>query len=141
MNKEIIGRKQEQENLIRFMDSNESEFIAIYGRRRVGKTFLVRKLLGEHFAFYVTGMDNVTMQDQLLNFTLELRKFSGKDIPVPENWLYAFEALCRYIETLPTGKKIIFIDEGKIVESNTPSEFFDNPKAERLKEFLQNTEV
>ena len=42
MNKEIIGRKQEQENLIRFMDSNESEFIAIYGRRRVGKTFLVR---------------------------------------------------------------------------------------------------
>lgn len=111
MNKEIIGRKQEQENLIRFMDSNESEFIAIYGRRRVGKTFLVRKLLGEHFAFYVTGMDNVTMQDQLLNFTLELRKFSGKDIPVPENWLYAFEALCRYIETLPTGKKIIFIDE------------------------------
>ena len=111
MNKDIIGRKKEQESLIRFMDSDESEFIAIYGRRRVGKTFLVRKLLGDQLAFYVTGMDNVTMQDQLLNFTLELRKFSGKDIPVPENWLYAFEALSQYLESLPDEKKIIFMDE------------------------------
>lgn len=44
MNKDIVGRKKEQESLIRYMNSEESEFIAIYGRRRVGKTFLVRKL-------------------------------------------------------------------------------------------------
>ena len=108
MNKDIIGRIKEQETLLRLMDSGESEFIAIYGRRRVGKTFLVRKLLGDQFSFYVTGMDNVTMQDQLLNFTLELRKFSGQDISVPENWLYAFETLSQYLDSLPDGKKIIF---------------------------------
>ena len=39
------------------------------------------------------------MQEQLLNFTLELRKFSGKDIPVPENWLYALDALSQYLES------------------------------------------
>ena len=61
MNKDIVGRKKEQESLIRYMNSEESEFIAIYGRRRVGKTFLVRKLLGDQFSFYITGMDNVTM--------------------------------------------------------------------------------
>ena len=111
MNKDIIGRIKEQETLLRLMDSGESEFIAIYGRRRVGKTFLVRKLLSDQFSFYVTGMDNVNMQDQLLNFTLELRKFSGKDVSVPENWLYAFEMLSQHLESLPDGKKIIFMDE------------------------------
>ena len=53
MNKDIVGRKKEQESLIRYMNSEESEFIAIYGRRRVGKTFLVRKLLGDQFSFYI----------------------------------------------------------------------------------------
>lgn len=111
MIKDIIGRKKECELLNQYIDSNESEFIAIYGRRRVGKTFLIRKMFGERLAFYMTGMDNVTMQDQLLNFTLELRKFSGKDIPVPENWLYAFNSLATYLESLPNGNKIIFMDE------------------------------
>lgn len=111
MIKDIIGRKKEYELLNQYIDSNESEFIAIYGRRRVGKTFLIRKMFGERLAFYMTGMDNVTMQDQLLNFTLELRKFSGKDIPVPENWLYAFNSLATYLESLPNGNKIIFMDE------------------------------
>lgn len=111
MIKDIIGREKERELLNQYIDSNESEFIAIYGRRRVGKTFLIRKMFGERLAFYMTGMDNVTMQDQLLNFTLELRKFSGKDIPVPENWLYAFNSLATYLESLPNGNKIIFMDE------------------------------
>lgn len=111
MIKDIIGREKERELLNQYIDSNESEFIAIYGRRRVGKTFLIRKMFGERLAFYMTGMDNVTMQDQLLNFTLELRKFSGKDIPVPENWLYAFNSLSTYLESLPNGNKIIFMDE------------------------------
>lgn len=111
MIKDIIGREKEQELLNQYIDSNESEFIAIYGRRRVGKTFLIRKMFGERLAFYMTGMDNVTMQDQLLNFTLELRKFSGEDISVPENWLYAFNSLATYLESLPNGNKIIFMDE------------------------------
>lgn len=79
MNKNnIIGRKREQEELLQWADSTQSEFIAVYGRRRIGKTFLIRKLFGPELAFYVTGMDNVTMQDQLLNFTVALRQYTGK---------------------------------------------------------------
>lgn len=72
MKGEIVGRIKEQKDLKEYMASKSSEFIAIYGRRRVGKTFLVREMLGDDFAFYVTGMDNVSMQDQLLNFNLAL---------------------------------------------------------------------
>jgi hypothetical protein len=112
MIKDIIGRRKEITELQSFVASDESEFIAVYGRRRIGKTFLVRKILGEQFSFYVTGMDNVTMDEQLLNFTLELRKYSGNDfLPVPDNWMIAFDSLIRYLEKLPEGKKILFIDE------------------------------
>lgn len=112
MKKDIIGREKEQKELRSWIDSDDSEFIAVYGRRRIGKTFLVRKLFGSDFAFYVTGLDNVTLQEQLLNFTVELRKFSGNDdLDVPENWLLAFVELSKYLEKLPKGKKIIFIDE------------------------------
>ena len=108
----IIGRKREQEELLQWADSTQSEFIAVYGRRRIGKTFLIRKLFGPELAFYVTGMDNVTMQDQLLNFTVALRQYSGKEeIDVPDNWILAFVELSRYLSQLPQGKKIIFIDE------------------------------
>lgn len=112
MDKSIVGREKEQRQLTDWVNSEESEFIAIYGRRRVGKTFLVRKLLGNQFTFYVTGLDNVTMQEQLLNFTLALRKYAADDaIPVPANWLLAMNTLERYLEQLPAGRKIIFIDE------------------------------
>lgn len=112
MRNDIVGREKEQKELLQWTDSNDSEFIAVYGRRRVGKTFLVRKLFGSDFAFYVTGLDKVTMQEQLLNFTIELRKYSGNDdLPVPDNWLLAFVELSKYLATLPQGRKIIFIDE------------------------------
>jgi hypothetical protein len=112
MIKDIIGRRKEITELQSFVASYESEFIAVYGRRRIGKTFLVRKILGEQFSFYVTGMDNVTMDEQLLNFTLELRKYSDNDfLPVPDNWMIAFDSLIRYLEKLPESKKILFIDE------------------------------
>lgn len=111
MKTEIVGRVKEQKELKEYMASKSSEFIAIYGRRRVGKTFLVRELLGDNFAFYVTGMDNVSMQEQLLNFNLSLRRISGKEWAVSSNWLLAFDQLISYLESLPKGKKIIFMDE------------------------------
>ncbi|WP_244440328.1 hypothetical protein [Bacteroides rodentium] len=92
MKTEIVGRIREQKALMEYMDSKESEFIAIYGRRRVGKTFLVREMLGDSFAFYVTGVDNVSMQEQLLNFNLALRKSSGKEWTIAPNWLLAFDS-------------------------------------------------
>lgn len=111
MKTKIVGRQKEQKELMEYIASDSSEFIAIYGRRRVGKTFLVRELLGDAFAFYVTGMNNVTMPEQLLNFNLALRKSSGREWTTPANWLLAFDQLVSYLESLPQGKKIIFMDE------------------------------
>lgn len=55
MNKLFIGREKEQELLRRYLDSNQSEFIAVYGRRRVGKTFLIQKVVGDNYAFIFSG--------------------------------------------------------------------------------------
>ena len=68
----MIGRKQEIELLEQAYHSNRSEFIAIYGRRRVGKTFLVRQLFADKFAFTYSGMPNVSTKIQLHNFYREL---------------------------------------------------------------------
>lgn len=86
-NKTIIGREKEQQILQRCLDSEESEFVAIYGRRRVGKTYLVRRFFNDNFAFFLTGMDNVSMQDQLTNFAFALEKYAQTEIKVPKNWL------------------------------------------------------
>lgn len=108
----IIGREKEQKELLQWIGSDDSEFIAIYGRRRIGKTFLIRKLFDNQFAFYVTGLDNVTIEEQLLNFTIALRNYFDDDtIDIPKNWLLAFVTLSKYLDRLPQGQKIIFIDE------------------------------
>ena len=52
----IIGRKREQEELMRIFHRKSAQFVAIYGRRRVGKTYLVRELFKDDFAFYHTGV-------------------------------------------------------------------------------------
>lgn len=110
MNKLFIGREKEQLLLNQYLDSDQSEFIAIYGRRRIGKTFLIQKVVGNNYAFYVAGMNNVNMHTQLANFTAGLQKKGFKTKSV-KNWLDAFIALENYLETLPEGRKIIFIDE------------------------------
>ena len=106
----LIGRQKEQQLLSKYLDSGRSEFIAIYGRRRVGKTFLVRKMLGKDFCFKMTGMENVNQQEQLTNFYMALSKvypFAGQC----RNWLEAFDQLERYLESITTKIKTIFIDE------------------------------
>lgn len=100
------------EELKRWVESERSEFIAIYGRRRVGKTFLVRKALKNQFAFHFSGSYGENRNTQLLNFTLALREQSGNpEIPVPANWTLAFEELKTYISKIDDKKKIIFLDE------------------------------
>lgn len=110
MNKLFIGREKEQRLLKEYIDSDQSEFIAVYGRRRVGKTFLIQKVIGNGFAFYVAGMNSVPMRIQLKNFIQGLRKYRP-DTPLVTSWLDAFIALENYLDSLPEGKKIVFIDE------------------------------
>ena len=68
METNIIGRELELEQLKMLRDTPKSEFLAVYGRRRVGKTFLIREAFNGDFAFYVTGMANASFRQQLTNF-------------------------------------------------------------------------
>lgn len=64
----LTGRKEEQIKLLNAMESDESEFIAVYGRRRVGKTFLIRETFGYKFTFSHTGLAKKCTREQLANF-------------------------------------------------------------------------
>ena len=108
----IIGREEEIRLLRRAYDSQESEFVAIYGRRRVGKTFLVRKFFSNRFTFQYTGAYNITNKDQLEEFH---RSLVSQGLPdeakVPKNWFEAFHLLERLISESLDERKVIFIDE------------------------------
>ena len=74
MEKLFVGREKEQQQLKDYINSDQSEFIAVYGRRRVGKTFLIQQVIGNDYAFYVAGMNNVSLRIQLSNFMQGIRK-------------------------------------------------------------------
>lgn len=108
----LIGRDKEKEELLKWCDSDRSEFIAVYGRRRVGKTFLIRKAIGHNFTFHFSGSFGMSRKEQLLNFGLALREQSGDNtISIPDNWISAFHTLKTLIERSEKKKKIIFLDE------------------------------
>lgn len=109
---QLIGRATEVKALLQYINSDKSEFIAVYGRRRVGKTFLIRKAFNDNFVFSVTGVYNAPKQEQLTNFAIAMQRHTRQErLIIPRNWLLAFFELSKYIETLPDGNKIIFIDE------------------------------
>lgn len=108
-----IGRKKEIARIKALLASPRSEFLTLTGRRRVGKTFLIDNLLGEHYCFSMTGIQNGNTQTQLVNFAVKLAEHSNTDVPmVPENWQLAFLQLKNYLKTLDKNRKqVVFIDE------------------------------
>ncbi len=109
----IIGRKQEIEQLDRIRRSRKSEFLAVYGRRRVGKTFLIREYFDYRFDFQMSGLANATTKQQLFNFDTALRKQSNLVYEdASANWLIAFQRLIEHLENKAPGEKIVlFLDE------------------------------
>ncbi|MCL1918556.1 MAG: ATP-binding protein [Peptococcaceae bacterium] len=111
----IIGREKEKDILKRCFESDQSEFVAIYGRRRVGKTFLIKELFGEKFTFYSTGILNGNKDAQLRAWNSEISRYGCKGITEAENWTQAFENLNHILEQVHangnTEKKVIFLDE------------------------------
>ncbi|MEA3448104.1 MAG: ATP-binding protein [Bacteroidota bacterium] len=111
----LIGRIKEIEILKESEKSNKSELVAVYGRRRIGKTFLIREVYKSRIIFEVTGLHNGTMKDQLKNFYTQLTnsfKKNSKQIKIPNDWSDAFGMLEMCIDNLKgKGKKVIFIDE------------------------------
>lgn len=109
----IIGREAQIKQLNEYIYSSNAEFVAIYGRRRVGKTYLVNQLYGKDFSFSVTGILSGTYDEQMTSFVEALKDF-GCDVPaVPENWMNAFILLKNLLKTKISKEKplIIFIDE------------------------------
>jgi hypothetical protein len=109
----LVGRISELKILNETLDNDRPELIALYGRRRIGKTYMINQFYGRNIVFEVTGLYNGKMKDQLKNFSKQLTKRSNKiEKEIPNSWLDAFTFLEKYLDTLKgKKKKVIFIDE------------------------------
>jgi hypothetical protein len=110
----VTGRIPEQAILVSRLASPESELIAIYGRRRVGKTFLVRTFCKNSIVFEFTGIHEASMKVQLENFSQALRQATKSVVAlrVPLSWLEAFGMLDGFLDSLaPDKPAVIFLDE------------------------------
>ena len=109
----LVGREKEIALLNKYMMSGRPEFIAIYGRRRVGKTFLIRKHFQDQFDFFVTGIINGTFKNELEAFNLALNRY-GYTGPNATTWMQAFTALGELLKNKSEHQHrrcIVFIDE------------------------------
>ena len=114
----IVSRKQQIKELTEIYNSGKSEFVVVCGRRRVGKTFLVRELFKEKFAFYHTALSPVELsqeqltEKQLIAFATTLKNYGAELDRVPKDWFESFDELRKIIRRQPTGKRVVvFIDE------------------------------
>ena len=109
---DIIGRQKEQSLLKAYLDSEKPEFVAVYGRRRVGKTYLIKEFFRNDFTFYATGLANAPKQKQLKNFNNALNRYGSRRFPQKLNWYDCFSQLIELLETSTRkGRKVVFIDE------------------------------
>lgn len=116
---EIIGRKEEQSFLLKKLKSNESELIAVYGRRRVGKTYLIRNFFEQQKGvfFQVSGIHNSEMSVQISEFCREIERVffastPGLSLTTPKTWLDAFNMLTDAMKLRGGSEKtVLFFDE------------------------------
>lgn len=107
----FIGREYEKSLIQQYLDSPKAELVAIYGRRRVGKTYLVKSFFQNQFDFYFTGMYETTRAVHLSLFQKELSRHTAGNVPLLKDWFTAFDALKDYLKTLNKEKLIVFLDE------------------------------
>lgn len=112
---QIIGREREQKILEKLYRSRKAEFLAIYGRRRIGKTHLIREFFKNKGVYFeLMGRKGASTKEQLINFHREFAALFEKegDYKIPKDWSEAFHRLQKAIEKIPTEQKIIlFFDE------------------------------
>lgn len=109
----IIGRESEFEKLQDYMVSGRSEFIALYGRRRVGKTFLIRRFFKDHFDFYATGVIDGSRETEMEAFHNALIRYGYKG-EQSSTWVQAFTQLAQLLDRKNRNRKrrlVVFLDE------------------------------
>ena len=124
----IIGREYEQAIIQNYLESDKAELIAVYGRRRVGKTYLVKSIFDNEFDFLYTGLYEVQRSVQLNQFKKTLERYSGRRIQGLKDWFEAFDALRDYLDTLSKERIVVFLDE---------IPWMDTPKSNFLAAFGQ----
>jgi AAA+ ATPase superfamily predicted ATPase len=109
----LVGRQSEIAILEEAFQSNEAEMVAVIGRRRVGKTFLIKTVYNPNIVFSITGVQNAKMEEQLSNFTYQLNEYGNTSLETPSNWLEAFQMLITFLKTKKNNQKkpVVFFDE------------------------------
>lgn len=107
----LIGREKERRELLGAYESDEAKFVAVYGRRRVGKTYLVRQTFKDKLTFACSGQAHGKLRDQLFGWTSSLRDAGLPVGKTPTSWLEAFDLLKDLIKVSADKKKVIFLDE------------------------------
>jgi uncharacterized protein len=110
----MIGRIEEIQTLNNLLYSKEAELVSVLGRRRVGKTYLIRETFKKNIVFEFVGIQNGTKQEQLQAFTFSMQQYFGQKA-VPKkltSWLKAFQTLTEILTNNKSKQKqVIFIDE------------------------------
>ena len=109
----FIGREPEIQQLEDIYADSRSAFVAVFGRRRIGKTLMIRHVFEERMTFHLTGIGNVTTAQQLVNFQAAFERQAPLLLhhSTPKNWFSAFQQLITFLENEKEGKKVVFLDE------------------------------
>lgn len=117
----LIGRTEEKKILENALSNTGAELIAVYGRRRVGKTFLIKSVFEKQLVFEISGIHNADMKEQLENFSVALQKAVGSTVKlaVPANWSSAFQTLEQFLDPIVKKKKVVvFFDESPWLDTH-----------------------
>lgn len=108
---DLVGRRKEAAILEKYYASDKSEFVAVYGRRRVGKTYLVQKIMGDRFDYDFSGLYGTQAKAQRQRFQKALDRRTGSTGQEPANWFDAFDNLKDYLLSLGKERVVVFLDE------------------------------
>jgi uncharacterized protein len=109
----MVAREKERKQFDDLVKAKVSDFVVVYGRRRVGKTYLIREHFKQQFSFYTSGLANSSTQKQLVSFYSSLQEYNTEniEIEIPKTWFEAFQSLRKILTKNKSKKKVIFIDE------------------------------
>jgi uncharacterized protein len=124
----MIGRDIEIKEMQKLIQTSDGEMLAVLGRRRVGKTYLIREVYKNNIALEVVGLQNASTIQSLTIFKNQIKKYFGDNAPSsrPKSWLEAFNTLADILEkTDLTKKKVLFFDEVPWLGDSSKKKFIE----------------